>query len=179
MTSSPHGSWDNRYRALQLVEETQIIPGLLVDSSLRNVGLARGFAYECLRREDWKWVDRQRLANWLPDQVVCLATLLRPQMKTWEFVERHGDATNRAYWDTISVALRDTGAIWICRYAATMLLKHNRPFAAATVLSIAIERKVLVDSDQVALVLPRSRTPKSSTHPRLIGHLSYGTSWKR
>jgi transcriptional regulator with XRE-family HTH domain len=138
--------------SLKVIDESEIVPRLLVDSSSRVAALARGFTYQCLRLEDWKWIDRQHLNDWSPMQVVCLANLLRAQMKTWELVQNHSEAAWHAYWESLSqfYGIQEESDF---RYAADMLLQHKRPFAAAAALAIAVERKVPVDSNQVASAL--------------------------
>ena len=135
-----------------LVDESRIIPQLLNDASPRVAGLARGFAYVRLRSDDWTWIDRQQLRKWTSEQLVCLGNVLLPQMKTWKLLANNSEVAFNRYWETVSNFYGINDEV-DRRYAVTMLLEHQRPFAAATVLRSALDQKVAIDTEQVLSVL--------------------------
>jgi transcriptional regulator with XRE-family HTH domain len=147
-----YGAWfvGEALSRLNLVEEKRIIPKMLIDPSRRTINLARGFAHGCLQQEHW--IDRQQLKDWSAEQVTALAGVLPPRMQTWQLIGAHSEAAGRLYWQTTPApfGIADDSD---CRHAAEMLLSHDRPFPAAIVLSSAVERKMAVDSEQIASVL--------------------------
>lgn len=119
--------------------EERILPTWLGLTASKVSAFARGYAAGTLEIRGWNWVDSLPLREWTTDQTASLLLELPHDTRTWALVAKLKPDVCRAYWRNIELlATRDEND---APYAATMLLKHGRPFSAAVVLASTLYQR--------------------------------------
>jgi len=118
--------------------------------------LARGYVGGRFRAGGWDWaasVLEDEAGSWSPAQRGEFLVCLDPSASTFDWAERFGDETERAYWSHFGwfgLASPDDVA-----RAAAKLIVYGRPHAAVDVLGLRVDQ-VAVDPDLVVQALERA-----------------------
>jgi transcriptional regulator with XRE-family HTH domain len=144
-----------------LVDEAEVLPGLLAGATAPAVEFARGYArgrFES-KGKGWDWAMSLSLEHWSAEQAASWAMALPAERRAWQLVERHGAGACDIYWKAIT-QIHDVHDPADIEHAVTKLLRQGRPLTAMHVLSMALHRKVQVRSgmffDALEAVRPES-----------------------
>jgi len=118
--------------------------------------LARGYVGGRFRAGGWDWaasVLEDEAGSWSPAQRGEFLVCLDPSASTFDWAERLGDETERAYWSHfgwLGLASPDDAA-----RAAAKLITYGRPHAAVDLLGLRVDQ-VAADPDLVVRALERA-----------------------
>jgi hypothetical protein len=132
-----------------------------------------GFNSERINKFGKEWAIEKYFnqgINWLPKQRGVFLSCLPACRDTWEIARAYDAETEHEYWMLINpYQIKNED----CKYAVTCLLKYDRPYTAATLITLLNKKELTIPPEMIEAVLNKIMRTSPKDDPTIpdIGYI--------